>query len=59
MDRLYTLLRKFIPDYCLTDIEKAKDRCAALVLQAYKKSFYLKEKVVALRVKEDDVSYAK
>lgn len=59
MERLFTLLPNFIPDYCLTGVEKAMDRWAALVLQAYKKSYYLKEKIPALKVKEDIVSYAK
>ncbi|XP_055300601.1 myosin-VIIa isoform X1 [Sitodiplosis mosellana] len=59
MERLFTLLPNFIPDYCLTGIEKAIDRWAALVLQAYKKSYYLKDKIPALKVKEDIVSYAK
>lgn len=59
MDRLYTLIPNFIPDYCLTGIEKAMDRWAALVVQAYKKSYYLKDKAQPLRVKEDVVSYAK
>lgn len=58
-ERLYTLLPNYIPDYCLTGVEKAVDRWGALVVQAYKKSYYLKEKVPALRVKEDVVSYAK
>lgn len=61
MERLFSLIPNFIPDYCLTGIEKAMDRWATLVLQAYKKSYYLKDrdKVQALRVKEDVVSYAK
>lgn len=59
MERLFTLLPNFIPDYCLTGVEKAMDRWAALVLQAYKKSYYLKEKIPSLKVKEDIVSYAK
>lgn len=59
MERLFTLLPNFIPDYCLTGIEKAMDRWAALVLQAYKKSYYIKEKIQSLKVKEDIVSYAK
>ncbi len=58
-ERLYSLIPNFIPDYCLSGIEKAMDRWASLVLQAYKKSYYLKEKVDLLRVKEDVVSYAK
>nr|CAI5854908.1 unnamed protein product [Callosobruchus analis] len=76
VERLLTLLPNYIPDYCLTGVEKAVDRqvyaftayyvlmshffrWAALVVQAYKKSYYLKEKVPASRVKEDVVSYAK
>jgi len=37
IDRLYTLLPNYIPDYCLTGIDKAIDRWGHLVLQAYKK----------------------
>lgn len=85
VDRLFTLLPNYIPDYCLTGIDKAIDRWGHLVVQAYKKvqkhcgfflrhvlyrflilfsigllqSYYLKEKVPLLRVKEDVVSYAK
>ncbi|KAG5675745.1 hypothetical protein PVAND_005623 [Polypedilum vanderplanki] len=61
MERLYSLIPNFIPDYCLTGIDKAVDRWTSLILQAYKKSYYLKdkEKVPPLRVKEDVVSYAK
>ncbi|XP_026487029.1 myosin-VIIa [Vanessa tameamea] len=58
-ERLYTLLPNYIPDYCLTGVEKAVDRWGALVVTAYKKSYYVKEKVPAYRVKEDVVSYAK
>lgn len=59
MERLFTLLPNFIPDYCLTGVEKAMERWASLVLQAYQKSYYLKDKIPALKVKEDIVSYAK
>ncbi|XP_075211513.1 unconventional myosin-VIIa ck [Lycorma delicatula] len=58
-ERLLNLLPNYIPDYCLTNAEKSIDRWATLIVQAYKKSYYLKEKVAALRVKEDVVSYAK
>ncbi|KAI8428235.1 hypothetical protein MSG28_002457 [Choristoneura fumiferana] len=58
-ERLYTLLPNYIPDYCLTGVEKAVDRWGALVVQAYKKSYYVKEKIPTYRVKEDVVSYAK
>ncbi|XP_004531186.1 myosin-VIIa [Ceratitis capitata] len=59
MERLFTLLPNFIPDFCLTGMEKAIERWAALVLQAYKKSYYVRDKVAALKIKEDIVSYAK
>lgn len=82
VERLYTLLQSYIPDYCLTNAEKTIDRWAQLIVMAYKKvrsnsnvqygvnlsfclkmlilqSYYLKEKVLPLRVKEDVVSYAK
>ncbi|XP_041979694.1 myosin-VIIa [Aricia agestis] len=58
-ERLYTLLPNYIPDYCLTGVEKAVDRWGSLVVQAYKKSYYVKEKIAAYKVKEDVVSYAK
>ena len=59
VDRLFALLPNYIPDYCFSGIEKAIERWGNLVLQAYKKSYYLKEKMPALRVKEDIVGYAK
>ncbi|XP_054284599.1 myosin-VIIa [Macrosteles quadrilineatus] len=59
MDRLLNLLPNYIPDYCLTNAEKSIDRWAALIVQAYKKSYYVKEKIPALRIKEDVVGYAK
>uniref|UniRef100_A0A1I8N9D6 Myosin head n=1 Tax=Musca domestica TaxID=7370 RepID=A0A1I8N9D6_MUSDO len=59
MERLFTLLPNFIPDFCLTGVDKAIERWAALVLQAYKKSYYVKEKIHSLKIKEDIVSYAK
>lgn len=59
VERLLTLLPNYIPDYCLTGVEKAVDGWAALAVQAFRKSYYVKEKAPALRVKEDVVSYAK
>ncbi|KAG8294776.1 Unconventional myosin-VIIa, partial [Homalodisca vitripennis] len=59
MERLLNLLPNYIPDYCLTNAEKSIDRWAALIVQAYKKSYYLKEKIPSLRIKEDVVGYAK
>uniref|UniRef100_T1GP66 Myosin-VIIa n=1 Tax=Megaselia scalaris TaxID=36166 RepID=T1GP66_MEGSC len=59
MERLFTLLPNFIPDFCLTGIEKAVERWATLILQAYKKSYFIKENVAPLQIKEDIVNYAK
>lgn len=58
-ERLLNLLPNYIPDYCLTNAEKSIERWNILIIQAYKKSYYLKENVAQLRVKEDVVSYAK
>lgn len=58
-ERLLGLLPNYIPDYCLTNGDKSLDRWATLIHLAYKKSYYLKDKVPAIRVKEDIVSYAK
>ncbi|XP_063242244.1 myosin-VIIa [Bacillus rossius redtenbacheri] len=59
LERLFNLMPSYIPDYCLATSEKALERWGQLVVQAYKKSYYLKEKIPALKVKEDVVSYAK
>lgn len=37
VERLFTLLPNYIPDYCLTDVDNAIERWGHLVLQAYKK----------------------
>lgn len=58
-ERLLGLLPSYIPDYCLTNGDKSIERWATLILQAFKKSYYVKDMVLTLRVKEDIVSYAK
>merc|ERR1719367_1439933 len=57
-DRLMNLLPNYIPDYCLTG-DKPVDHWHALIMQAFKKSYYVKERVPDLKAKEDVVSYAK
>ena len=57
-DRLMNLLPNYIPDYCLTG-DKPVDHWHTLILQAFKKSYYVKERVPDLKAKEDVVSYAK
>ncbi|CAL4075619.1 unnamed protein product, partial [Meganyctiphanes norvegica] len=58
-DRLFNNLPGYIPDYCVSAGDKAIDRWAGLVVTAYRKSYYVKERVQTLKVKEDVVSYAK
>ncbi|XP_045594548.1 myosin-VIIa isoform X2 [Procambarus clarkii] len=58
-DRLFNNLPGYIPDYCVSAGDKAIDRWASLVVAAYRKSYYVKERVQTLKVKEDVVSYAK
>ena len=57
-DRLMNLLPNYIPDYCLTG-DKPVEHWHALIMQAFKKSYYVKERVPDLKAKEDVVSYAK
>lgn len=58
-EKIRMMLPNFIPDYCLNGIEDAIDRWKTLILSAYKRSYYVKDKVLAIRVKEDVVNYAK
>lgn len=37
VERLYTLLPSYIPDYCLTNADKSIDRWGQLIVMAYKK----------------------
>lgn len=59
VERLCGLLPNYIPDYCLQGGEKSIDRWGNQVIAAFKKSYYYKEKVGPVRVKEDIVNYAK
>ncbi|CAG0896206.1 unnamed protein product [Cyprideis torosa] len=59
VERLRNLLANYIPDYCLINGEENLQRWGQLVLNAYKKSYLLQEKVALTKVKEDIVSYAK
>ncbi|XP_076340822.1 unconventional myosin-VIIa ck isoform X2 [Tachypleus tridentatus] len=59
MDHLGALLPNCIPDYCLQASEKSIEKWAGLIVTAYKKSYYYRERVPPLRVKEDIVDYAK
>lgn len=59
LEKVRMLLPNFIPDYCLNGIDDALDRWKTLVLSAFKRSYYVKERVPPLRVKEDVVNYAK
>lgn len=51
VERLFTLLQSYIPDYCLTNNEKSVDRWAQLIVMAYKKVFYRVKKFFPFREK--------
>ncbi|XP_065580984.1 myosin-VIIa-like isoform X3 [Artemia franciscana] len=59
LERLMILLPNYIPDYCLSSGDKSLEKWGQLTLQAFKRSYYSKEKVQPSRIKEDIVSYAK
>lgn len=59
METLLALLPTYIPDNCLQASDKALERWAGLVVQALNKSYFFRDRVPPLRVKEDVVEYAK
>ncbi len=58
LDRLQSLLPSYIPDSCLQS-GKALNYWTHGVLSAFKKSYFVRDHVPPLRVKEDIVNYAK
>lgn len=58
-DKLLNMLPNYIPDYCLAGQDKTIEYWAALIVQAFKKSYYVKERVPELKAKEDVVRNAK
>ncbi|RWS12698.1 myosin-VIIa-like protein 2 [Dinothrombium tinctorium] len=59
IEKLLTSLPNYIPDHCLQTTEKSVEKWANLIVSAYKKSYYYRERVSLLKVKEDIVEYAK
>ncbi|XP_028966812.1 myosin-VIIa [Galendromus occidentalis] len=59
LDRLRTLVPTCIPDSYLVSGERALERWTHLISQAYRKSYYHRERTEPSRVKEDVVDYAK
>ncbi|XP_066268057.1 unconventional myosin-VIIa-like isoform X2 [Branchiostoma lanceolatum] len=57
-NRLQGLVPSYIPDFCMRG-QKNTDYWAQLVANAHRKSYYVKDNVDPIRVKEDVVSYAK
>ncbi|OQR80168.1 myosin-VIIa-like, partial [Tropilaelaps mercedesae] len=58
-ERVRNLIPGCIPDSHLLAGERSLDRWTHLISQAYRKSYYLRERTEGLRVKEDVVDYAK
>ena len=59
LDKLISSLPNYIPDHCFKPNEKSIEKWTNLIVNAYKKSYYYKESVSPLKVKEDVVEYAK
>ncbi|KAK2154842.1 hypothetical protein LSH36_256g06087 [Paralvinella palmiformis] len=58
VERLQSLLQSYIPDHCLTS-SKAQTYWTQGVAMAFRKSYFVRDRVPPLRVKEDIVNYAK
>ena len=58
VERLQSLLHSYIPDHCLSS-NKAQSYWTQGVAMAFKKSYFVRDQVPPLRVKEDIVNYAK
>ena len=58
VERLQSLLQSYIPDHCLTST-KAQNYWTQGVAAAFRKSYFVRDRVPPLRVKEDIVNYAK
>ncbi|CAG2105840.1 unnamed protein product, partial [Medioppia subpectinata] len=58
-DKLVSVLTNYIPDHCLQTNDKSVEKWANLIIAANKKSYFYKEKVSHLKIKEDIVEYAK
>lgn len=59
LQKLLESLPNYIPDHYLKPGEKSVERWANLIVVAYKKGYYYREKVEPSKVKEDIVEYAK
>ncbi|KAA0203334.1 hypothetical protein HAZT_HAZT001173 [Hyalella azteca] len=58
-ERLRSNIASYIPDAYVSSSDGNLDKWTKLVSSAYKKSYYVKERVEYLRLKEDVVSFAK
>lgn len=62
LDKLIESLERYLPDSCFntaSDSSKSLEYWTNLIVNAFKKSYYYREKVSPLKVKEDIVEYSK
>lgn len=59
LDALMKSVKMYVPDHYLNNSERSLERWSMDVRNAYKKSYFYREKTSPLRVKEDLVEYAK
>lgn len=59
LDALMKSVKMYVPDHYLNNSERSLERWSVDVRQAYKNSYFYRDKTPALRVKEDMVEYAK
>lgn len=59
LDALMRSVKMYVPDHYLNNSERSLERWSVDVKNAYKQSYFYREKILPLRVKEDLVEYAK
>ncbi|KAF7490609.1 Myosin-VIIa [Sarcoptes scabiei] len=58
-ENLNSLIANYVPDHHLHSNEKSIEKWTNLIIMAYKKSYFHKEKIATIKIKEDITEYAK
>ncbi|XP_046917979.2 LOW QUALITY PROTEIN: myosin-VIIa [Dermatophagoides farinae] len=58
-ENLSTVIANYVPDHHLHSNEKSIEKWTNLIIMAYKKSYFHKEKIASIKIKEDITEYAK
>ncbi|KAJ6223846.1 hypothetical protein RDWZM_002391 [Blomia tropicalis] len=59
MDHLLSMISNYIPDHYIHSNEKSIEKWTNYVVNAYKKSYFYREKIATIKIKEDITEYAK